>query len=137
MQYPQYSWYLQYPSQLPYLFATPKLYLNFLFWYSFYLYLFSTALTTPSTLGGCVTDYQYRTKMSFCLTHVPPCFLTLYVLLLIHHRRQSLATYFMYLYHLISIDLQSSRSCNALRCKNLQSALRFSTDASHLAWSGL
>jgi len=28
-----------------------------LFWYSFYLHLFSTALTTPSNLGGCVTDY--------------------------------------------------------------------------------
>ena len=29
------------PSHLPYPFATPKLYLNFLFWYSFYLHLFS------------------------------------------------------------------------------------------------
>ena len=41
-----------------------------------------------------VTDYQYHTKTSFCLTCVPPCFLTSYVLLLVRHRRQSLATYF-------------------------------------------
>src|SRR6266550_1723806 len=31
----------------------------------FYLYLFSTALTTPLNLGGCVTDYRYHVKTSF------------------------------------------------------------------------
>ena len=33
------------------------------------------------------------------------------------------ATYFMYLYHFISIDLESSRSCNSSHCKSLQPAL--------------
>ena len=35
------------------------------------------------------------------------------------HRRHPFATYFMYLYQLISIDLQSSRSCNSSHCKSL------------------
>ena len=39
-------------------FTTPKLYLNFLFWYSFCLYLLFIALTIPLNLGGCVTDYH-------------------------------------------------------------------------------
>ena len=33
---------------------------------------FSTALTIPSNLGGCVTDYQYTTKTLRRLTCVPP-----------------------------------------------------------------
>jgi len=40
-------------------FTTPKTVSKFLFWYSFYLYLFSIALTTPSNLGGCVSDYRH------------------------------------------------------------------------------
>ena len=83
----------------------------------FFTFLFLTALTTPLNLGGCVTDYRYHTKTSFCLTYVPLCFLTLYVSLLVRHRRHSLAIYLMYLYHLISIDLQLSRLCNSLYCK--------------------
>ena len=35
-------------------------------------------------------------------------------------RRQPLDPYFMYIYHYISIDLQSSRSCNSPHCKSLQ-----------------
>ena len=73
--------YSQYPSRLSHPFVTPKLYLNFLFWYSFfYLHLFFfTALTTPSNLGGCITDYQcptkaYPTKTLLYLISVSPCF---------------------------------------------------------------
>ena len=36
-------------------------------------------------------------------------------------------TFIMYLYHLISIDLQSSRSCNSLRCKSLQNRINIQT----------
>jgi len=42
-------------SPLPYPVPLLILYLNFLFWYSFYLHSLSTALTTPLNLGGCVT----------------------------------------------------------------------------------
>ena len=34
-------------------------------------------------------------------------------------RRQPFDPYFMYIYHFISIDLESSRSCNSLYCKSL------------------
>jgi len=42
------------PKALPLPYPVPllTLYLNFLFWYSFYLHLLSTALTTPLNLGG-------------------------------------------------------------------------------------
>jgi hypothetical protein len=33
------------------------------------------------------------------------------------HRLRSSASTFVYIYHLLSIDLQSSRSCNSLHCK--------------------
>ena len=33
------------------------------------------------------------------------------------HRHQPFAPYLMYLYHFISIDLESSRSCNSTHCK--------------------
>ena len=36
------------------------------------------------------------------------------------HRRHPIATYFMYIYHFISIDLESSRSCNSLPLQSLQ-----------------
>ena len=67
-----------------------------------------------------VTDYRTIPKRHFASLDVPLCFLTSYVLLLIRHRRHSLATYFMYLYHLISIALQSSRSCISLPLQSLQ-----------------
>src|SRR6266568_5895250 len=62
------------------------------------------------------------------MTH-HPCFqLQLYVVsaAMVHrrrlrrrHYRRPFATYFMYIYHLISIDLQSSRSCNSTTLQSL------------------
>ena len=52
------------------------------------------------------------------------------------HRRHPFATYFMYLYHFISIDFQSSRSCNSSHCKSLH--FPWCSDLFGLApiWSG-
>jgi len=47
---------------LPYPVPFLMLYLNFLFWYSFHLYLLSIALTTPLNLGVCVIVHQHCAK---------------------------------------------------------------------------
>ena len=109
-------------------FTTPKLYLNFLFWYSLCIHLFFTALTTPSNLGGCVTDYQHCAETQGC--SLPGCISTTFVYIVCFTtndspgycrlRRQPCGLYFMYIYQLISIVLQSSRSCNSSHCKSLQ-----------------
>ena len=78
-----------------------------------YLLRFSSCRRIASN----VTDYRYHAKTSFCLTRIPSRFLTSYVLLLVDHRRHPLATYLMYLFHLISIDLESSRSFNTHTAK--------------------
>ena len=106
------------PNLLPTALQTPYLYLNFLFWYSFYLYLLSTALTTLLNLGGCVTDYWYSTKAYPAKT--PPCLTS--VLLRFNHVLVSpfcliTNTFIVYLYHFISIDLQSSRLWHSSYCK--------------------
>jgi hypothetical protein len=76
-----------------------------------------------------ITDYQ---SLYYPITH-HPCFqLWLYIssAIMVHryqlrrwHCRHFFATYFMYLYHFISIDLQSSRLCNSLYYKTYIKAL--------------
>src|SRR6266702_1828341 len=68
-----------------------------------------------------VTDYWYQSLRHPMTQH--PCFqLQLYISSagIEHHfscdgtsSSSAFATYFMYLYHFISIDLKSSRSCNS------------------------
>jgi len=83
-----------------------------------YLYSFSTALTTPLNLGGCITVYRYYAETqgyTLCggfspLSYIPymgnKSNLTSY-------RPYSQDSTFMYIYHLISIDLQLSRLFNS------------------------
>ena len=116
-------------SQLPYPFATPKLYLNFLFWYSLYLYLSSTALTTPLNLGGvcnrlpvlCETrDAAWKLASalpSYTSGDLLPMSYYLFPLPIADCKRSLLIPFLMYIYLLISIDLQSSRLFNSLYCK--------------------
>ena len=75
---------------------------------------FFTALTTPSNLGGCVTDYYvlhitpFHQRITVFQPHVSlPFYFIIY-------------TFFVYIYHFISIDLESSRSCNSLPLQSLQ-----------------
>ena len=97
-----------------------KLYLNFLFWYSFYLYLFSIALTTPLNLGGYITDYQYTARIQIqlacILTRLPTRSLTR---LITQSITPLLSTPFIYIFYLISIDLESSRSLNSPALQSL------------------
>jgi len=105
-------------SQSPYPFATSKIVSKFPIFGTVSYLLFSTALTTPLNLGGCVTDYRCcRDSLNA----------TLYInrrsILLADHCSH-FSYHFMYIFHLIPIDLQSSRLFNPSHCKayRLQSA---------------
>jgi hypothetical protein len=104
----------------------------------FFTFLFLIALTTLSNLGGCVTDYWYYAKAPsyhkivtwglqdrintthICLKYV----LNISRIYLgygqrLSHKLWSLASTFVYIYHLLFIDLQLSRLCNSLYCNSL------------------
>jgi len=78
------------------------------------LFSFSTALTTPLNLGGYVTDYLDYTKTQNCSLEgsKTASALPLYVLYM-SLLPIPVATRFIYIVHLVSIDLQLSRLCNS------------------------
>ena len=122
-------------SQLPHSFATPKLYLNFLFLVQFLplfvFYSFDYIVKSGGVCNRLPVLNQHSTNILPIRHPVLGVYYTVPVSVnyaFIHLLTQLLTrsitpiiTYtFMYLYHLISIDLESSRSVNSTHCKSLQ-----------------
>jgi len=84
----------------------------------------STALTTPSNLGGCVTDYRtLHITLFHQHQHYPRIpripYITLFRLRISLPFYPVAYTFLMYIYHLISIDLQLSRLFNSYTLQSL------------------